>query len=451
MKPEPATDARMSAEVAEQRDLDLIVQRPEGLYCPQGDFYIDPWRPVERAVVTHAHADHARPGHRAYLAAAPAEGVLRARLGADLPLQTVPYGERLPLPGGVTLSLHPAGHVLGSAQVRIAWRGRVWVASGDYKVAPDASCAAFEPQRCEVFVTESTFGLPVYRWRPDAELFAAIAAWWAANAAAGRASLLGCYSFGKAQRILAALDASAGPIVVHGALEPINAAYRAAGVRLAPVRTVAEVEAAEGARAARALYRRALVLAPPAALAGAWARRFGADAQTALASGWMLLRGARRRGGYDRGFALSDHADWPGLLDAVAATGCERVIVTHGSVAVLVRYLREQRGLRAESFATEYGDEALEAPDGATEGATERSTEGATQGATDGAAEGATDGATGGATEGRTEGATEGGTKGGTEGAAARAQSRGAGPAAAPVEAFADGATAGGASRSGER
>jgi putative mRNA 3-end processing factor len=328
---------------------DLIVQRPEGLYCPPGDFYIDPWRPVHRAVITHAHADHARTGHGHYLAAAPSEGVLRSRLGA-IDLQPLAYGEQV-THHGVTLSLHPAGHVLGSAQVRLAHGGQVWVASGDYKVAPDATCDAFEPVPCNVFITESTFGLPIYRWRPDSEIFADINQWWAGNAALGRASVLLCYSFGKAQRILSGVDASIAPIVVHSAVQPLNEAYRAAGVHLPPTQTVSEVNDPLD-------FKRALVLCPPSAAAGPWIKRFG-EASHAFASGWMQLRGARRRGGYDRGFVLSDHADWPGLMRAIGATGAERVIVTHGSVPVMVRYLAEQ-GLQAEAFQTEYGDERLE-------------------------------------------------------------------------------------------
>ncbi|HEY2977122.1 MAG TPA: DNA ligase-associated DEXH box helicase, partial [Burkholderiaceae bacterium] len=183
---------------------DLIVLRPEGLYCPAGDFHIDPWRPVARAVITHAHADHARSGHGAYLATALSEGVLRSRLSADITLQGLAYGEPVTL-NGVRVSLHPAGHVLGSAQVRVEQHGRVWVASGDYfasGVADDvnATCAPFEPVRCHCFITESTFGLPIYRWRAQAAVQREINAWWQANAQAGRASLLLGYSFGKAQR-----------------------------------------------------------------------------------------------------------------------------------------------------------------------------------------------------------------------------------------------------------
>jgi putative mRNA 3-end processing factor len=333
---------------------DLIVATPEGLYCPAGDFHIDPWRPVASAVITHAHADHARPGHGAYLASAPSEGVLRARLGADIALQTLAYGERLQR-RGVRISLHPAGHVLGSAQVRIEHAGQVWVASGDYFASgagdANATCVDFEPVRCDCFITESTFGLPVYRWAPQAETFDEINRWWQANADAGRASLLMGYSFGKAQRLLAGVDASIGPIAVHGAVEPLNAAYRAAGVALPPTLRVTEL--------ARADMQRALVIAPPSVQGSPWLKRLG-EYSDAFASGWMALRGTRRRRGVDRGFVLSDHADWPGLQRAIAATGAERVIVTHGYEAVMVRWLADQ-GLQAGVFATEYGDDALDA------------------------------------------------------------------------------------------
>ena len=330
---------------------DLVVLRPEGLYCPPGDFFVDPWRPVARAVVTHAHADHARRGHGAYLASAPSAGVLRARLG-DISLQTLAYGETVCW-NGVTLSLHPAGHVLGSAQVRIEHAGRVWVASGDYftsGVAGDTNttCDAFEPVRCHCFITESTFGLPIYRWRAQAEVLAEVNAWWRANAAAGRASLLLGYSFGKAQRLIAGVDPSIGRIVVHGAVEPLNRAYRDAGVALPETVTL-------DALRDPADLRQALVVAPPAVLGSAWSRRLGAHGD-AFASGWMQLRGARRRQGVDRGFVLSDHADWPGLQRAITATGAERVIVTHGYEAVMVRWLQQQ-GLQAGSFQTAFGDD----------------------------------------------------------------------------------------------
>src|SRR5689334_16369542 len=313
--------------------MDLVVVRPEGLYCSQGDFYIDPWRPVARAVITHAHSDHARPGHGHYLATPEAEHVMRARLGA-IALQTLPYGERV-VQGGVIVSLHPAGHVLGSAQVRLEQGGEVWVVSGDYKLEAEATCAPFEPVPCHTFVTESTFGLPIYRWRPQGEILADIAAWWQRNAEAQRASVLYCYAFGKAQRILAGLAAmgalDVGVLICHGAIEPLNRAYRASGVALPPTHKVADVGKPD--------LRRALVLAPPSAGGTPWLRRFG-DLSDGFASGWMQLRGARRRRSLDRGFVLSDHADWPGLQQAIAGTGASCVIVTHGQVAVMVRWLQ---------------------------------------------------------------------------------------------------------------
>jgi putative mRNA 3-end processing factor len=328
---------------------ELVVARPEGLYCPPGDFFIDPWRPVARAVITHAHADHARRGHGAYLASASSAGVLRERLG-DITLQPLGYGQTVHV-GGVRVSLHPAGHVLGSAQVRIEHRGQVWVASGDYFVsgAADANgtCAAFEPQRCHCFITESTFGLPIYRWQPQAALFASIDAWWRGNVEAGRASLLMGYSFGKAQRILHGVDRTIGPIFVHGAVEPLNRAYRAAGVDIPETPIATEVSD-------KSLFRQALIVAPPSVQGSTWTRRFG-DYSDAFASGWMQLRGARRRRSVDRGFVLSDHADWPGLQRAIRETGAARIIVTHGYEAVMVRWLSEQ-GLEASAFETEYGD-----------------------------------------------------------------------------------------------
>jgi putative mRNA 3-end processing factor len=347
------------------READLVVWRPEGLYCPAGDFHIDPWRPVPRAVITHAHADHARRGHGAYLATGCSAGVLRARLG-DISLQGLRYGERVHV-GDATVSLHPAGHVLGSAQVRIEHRGRVWVASGDYFVsgAGDANptCDAFEPVRCDCFITESTFGLPIYRWRPQAEVMTEVNDWWRANAEAGRASLLLGYSFGKAQRLLAGLDPSIGPIAVHGAVEAVNAAYRAAGVALPETCRLEALDTQGGPGrqawpgwhgAGSAALRRVLVVAPPAAQGSPWTRRLG-DCSDAFASGWMQLRGARRRHGVDRGFVLSDHADWPGLQRAISATQASRVIVTHGYEAVMVRWLQQQ-GLEAGSVRTAWGE-----------------------------------------------------------------------------------------------
>jgi putative mRNA 3-end processing factor len=322
-----------------------------GLFCQAGGFHVDPWGPVARAVVTHAHGDHLVHGCGHYLTSAPGLGVTQRRLGAAASVEALEYGAMRSI-NGVQVSLHPAGHILGSSQVRLEHRGEVWVVSGDYKVEPDPTCAPFEPVRCHTFVTESTFGLPVYQWPPQSEVFAGIHDWWRANQADGRASMLLGYSLGKAQRLLAGLDPSLGPIVTHGAVEQMTELYRAAGVPLPPTTHAL-------ARAKSDDWRRAIVVAPPGAEGTPWARRFG-DAATALASGWMRVRGARRRRGVDRGFTLSDHVDWPGLLQAIAATGASRVWVTHGFTAPVVRWL-EAHGLEARAIATRYeGDERSE-------------------------------------------------------------------------------------------
>lgn len=359
---------------------DLVTVRPEGLYCPAGDFYIDPWRPVERAVITHGHSDHARRGHAHLLAHTASAPILRQRLGADFRLQTLDYGQPI-VHGGVRLSLHPAGHVLGSAQIRLEHRGRVCVVSGDYKTEPDGTCTPFEPVPCHTFITESTFGLPIYRWLPQSQLMAHILQWWQANAAEGRASVILCYAFGKAQRLLHGLHVALGggpapgPVITHGAIDPLNAAYLAAGVPLLPTQRLSlRAPSRRGAKTSAAhpeatAVGQALVLAPPSVLGSPWLRRFGAEARIAMASGWMQVRGQRRRRGVDQGFVLSDHADWPGLLQAIAATGAEHIRVTHGSVAPLVRWLSEQ-GLDAQALHTEYGAED-EASDPATDPASE--------------------------------------------------------------------------------
>lgn len=339
--------------------MDLIVPRPEGLYCPPGDFYIDPWRPVERAVITHGHSDHARSGSAHYLAAAPGAAVLQQRLGANIRLETLNYAKTIDH-HGVTVSFHPAGHVLGSAQVRLEYRGEVWVASGDYKLEDDGTCAPFEPVLCHTFITESTFGLPIYRWAAQAELLADINAWWQNNAAAARTSVLFCYAFGKAQRILCGLEAGIGPILTHGAVEPLNRIYRDAGVTLPRTQYVRDLTDTSQ-------VCRSLVLAPPSAQGTSWINRFG-DYADGFASGWMQVRGARRRRGVDRGFVMSDHADWPGLLKAIMATHAQRVLVTHGQVHVMVRWLREH-GLDAHALATDYGDEESESGNPTTESA----------------------------------------------------------------------------------
>lgn len=328
---------------------DLVVLRPQGLYCPAGDFFIDPWRPVTRALVTHAHSDHARPGHGAYLCAAPGAALVTARLGR-ISLQGAAYGERIRC-NDAWVSFHPAGHVLGSAQIRMEVDGDVCVVSGDYKLDSDPTCTAFEPVRCRTFVSESTFGLPLYRWPPSDRLMADVNAWWQQNVERGRTSLLLCYALGKAQRLLAGLDPAIGPILVHGSIAALNEIYRAQGIALPPTRLATEV-------ADKADLARAIVLAPPSAAGSPWGRRF-VDPSLAFASGWMQVRGARRQRRVERGFPLSDHADWPGLLTAIAATGAERVLITHGRGDALVRYLND-RSIEAQALNLDYGDEDAE-------------------------------------------------------------------------------------------
>ncbi len=331
---------------------DLLTFTDRGIYCAEGDFYIDPWRPVDRALVTHGHADHAHDGMRRYLATDIAAPVMRHRLG-DIALDTIRYGERRQI-GGVTVSYHPAGHVPGSAQIRIERKGEVWVASGDYKTIDDGLSTPFEPVRCDAFITESTFGLPVFKWTPQAELARELNAWWAANAAEGRFSLIGAYALGKAQRILSLADSSIGPILTHGAVENTNEVLRAQGIKLPDtIRVTPETDLKAHAGA--------LVVATPSGLGGPWARRFG-QASTAFASGWMALRGVRRRRAADRGFIMSDHADWPGLNAAIRETGASRIFVTHGYTSVFRRWL-ETEGYDAAVVSTEYSGEGFEAED----------------------------------------------------------------------------------------
>ncbi|MCZ4367477.1 ligase-associated DNA damage response exonuclease [Sulfitobacter dubius] len=317
-----------------------------GIYCPAGDFYIDPWRPVDRALITHGHADHARDGMGSYLATHAALPVMRHRLG-EIAIEGIAYGETRQI-GGAMVSFHPAGHVPGSAQIRVEVGGEVWVASGDYKVIDDDMSEPFEPVQCHHFITESTFGLPVFRWAPQAEVAAQINDWWAGCKAAGKTAFLGAYSLGKAQRLLSMLDPAIGPILTHTAVENTNEVLRAQGIILPETTLVTpELNPKE--------HPGALVLAPPSALGSQWARRFGAQ-ESAFASGWMALRGVRRRRAGDRGFVISDHADWHGLLWAIRETGAENIYVTHGYTDIFTRYLNDQ-GWKAEVVPTQFDSE----------------------------------------------------------------------------------------------
>lgn len=326
---------------------DLVVLRREGLYCPHGDFHIDPWLPVPRAVITHGHGDHARREMGEYHLAAPGLPILQWRLGEQA-YQPHRYGEPFTL-GDARVSLHPAGHVLGSAQVRIEVDGRVWVASGDYKRQPDPTCLPLEVVPCEVFITEATFGLPIYRWPDTTEVAREIVEWREHCARRGQAAVLFCYALGKAQRLLAELAAVTDrPAWLHGAVAAGVQVYRDCGVAMLETRQVNE-------EARGADFAGELVLAPPSAAGSPWMRRFR-SAQTGFASGWMRIRGNRRRRNYDRGFVVSDHADWPDLLRTIRQTGARRVIATHGNTDAIVRSLNDER-IAAEAFPTDFGGE----------------------------------------------------------------------------------------------
>jgi putative mRNA 3-end processing factor len=348
----------------------LLEADSRGLCCAAGGFHIDPWRPVPVAVITHAHADHARPGSALYYCAADGADVLRKRIGEDAAIEAIPRGQRFTL-GGVTLSFHPAGHILGSSQVLVEGDQR-WVITGDYKRQHDPTCAPFQPVKCDVLITEATFALPIYRWRQPREVIQQIIDWWKENAAHDRAGILFTYALGKAQRILAelALAAETDPflraedgkprtVYAHGAVMPLDHAYRAAGIRMMPLERV--TEAADAAAKQDKLKRRfagQLILAPPSAAGSSFMRRFGAGPQfeTAFASGWMQVRGIRRRRGHDRGFILSDHADWQDLLRTVEESGANKILATHGYSEVLARHLRD-RGLDAATLPAPYRTE----------------------------------------------------------------------------------------------
>lgn len=318
----------------------------KGIYCPAGDFYIDPWRPVDRALITHGHADHARPGHTRYLATATAAPVLRHRLGA-IALETTQYGVQQRI-GDATVSFHPAGHVPGSAQIRVEVAGQVWVASGDYKTADDGLSEPFEPVACHAFITESTFGLPVFRWQPQSDVAVQLNQWWRECQANGVTPVLGAYALGKAQRLLTMLNPELGPILTHGAVEVTTQVLRDQGFAL-PDTTLITPDTKPTD------HPGALVLATPAAMGSTWIQRFG-PISTGFASGWMQMRGVRRRRSADRGFVISDHADWQGLNDAITATGAESIYVTHGYTDIFTRWLNHQ-GFDAHVVPTEFEGE----------------------------------------------------------------------------------------------
>lgn len=320
--------------------------RKEGIYCIPGQFYIDPWLPVDMAIITHAHADHARVGMKNYLCHPLTEPILKLRLGADIRVQTIPYGQAIQI-NGVRVSLHPAGHIIGSAQVRMEYKGKVAVVSGDYKIQDDGLSTPFEPITCHEFISESTFGIPIYNWQTVEQINQELVKWVQANQQQNISSILLGYSLGKAQRIMNAVK-DQGEIYVHYAIDKINQAYLAAGLHLPDYKTL------DFANRLKDLSKAIIIV--PASLFGSKLLKSIPQAYTAICSGWMQVRGARRWRSADAGFALSDHADWQGLLTAVRESKAEKVYVTHGFKSAFARYLNEI-GTEAHEITTAFGVE----------------------------------------------------------------------------------------------
>jgi len=328
----------------------LLTFTSSSIYCPSADIHIDPWKKVDRAIITHAHSDHARWGCKHYLAHKNSETILRLRLGEDISLQTVEYDEPFYI-NGTKFSLHPAGHIIGSAQIRVERDDEVWVASGDYKLQDDGFSQPFESVKCHAFITESTFGLPIYKWQPQHEVFDEIKEWIARNRIQGKASVLMGYSLGKMQRIIHNLMPFEYPVYAHGAVFNINEKLRAAGFNLPYIPLVS-------AETDKKMFKGALVLAPGSAKGSPWLKRFE-PYSTGNCSGWMATRGAKNRSAVDRGFALSDHADWNELNLAVSETGAEQVFVTHGYTDIFAQWLND-KGTRSAEVKTMYGDDENE-------------------------------------------------------------------------------------------
>jgi len=321
----------------------LVQFTDKGFYVPPADVYIDPWRGVKKAIVTHAHSDHARRGSEQYICTPLTEPVLKYRLQTTA-TTSYAYGESFTI-NGVQFSFHPAGHIVGSAQVRIEHKGEIWVISGDYKTQHDGFIEGFEPIRCHHFVTECTFGLPVFRWEAPSDLKNQLNTWWAENKINGTASVLLGYSLGKAQRLLKMLDPSIGKIYTHGAVENINEVLCSSGYDLPKTHyidnTITKKE-----------FIGNIIIAPPSAIGSPWIKRIGPH-KSASGSGWMQMRGTRRRRGTDTGFVISDHADWDGLLSAIKETQAEHVYVTHGYTDIFNKYLNEI-GIQSAIVKTEY-------------------------------------------------------------------------------------------------
>lgn len=317
-----------------------------GLYCKQGDFYIDPWKPVKTALITHGHSDHMRWGMAHYICHHHTVPILRLRLGAENSVQGINYEEEFEI-NGVTISFHPAGHIIGSAQIRLAFQGEVWVFTGDYKLEPDGVSQPYSLVKCDHFITESTFGLPIYNFPASQTIYEDMNGWWQSNAEEGLNTVLLGYALGKAQNILAHADQEIGDIFLHGAVDNVNNALAEMGYNFAGTRITADTR--------RDTIRGALIVAPPSAMDTPWLRTLK-PYRIAMCSGWMQLRGARRRRAVDRGFALSDHCDWRQLNQAIQQTEAKQVYVTHGYEHNFSKWVRDEYDIEASIFKTLYND-----------------------------------------------------------------------------------------------
>lgn len=324
----------------------LLKFTPKGIYCIPGKFYIDPWRPVDLAVITHGHADHARSGMKKYLCHHFTKPILHSRIGKEIECQSVEYGEILNI-NGVKVSLHPAGHIIGSAQIRMEYKGYVSVVSGDYKIQDDGISTPFESVKCNEFVSESTFGLPVYNWLSVAAQEQQMRNWVQQNKANGKTSVFIGYSLGKSQRIMKALE-GLDELNVHYSIAKLNEAYESVGVQLPDYKTI-------DLREDKKHLDGKIVILPPALIDNPAMKKIP-NLAYAICSGWMQIRGARRWRSADAGFAISDHADWQGLISAIKATKAEKVHITHGQTAVFSKYLNEI-GISADEVKTEYGND----------------------------------------------------------------------------------------------
>ncbi len=320
----------------------------KGIYCAAAKVYLDPWKPVQKAIISHGHADHSRWGHKQYITHHRNVPIISHRLG-DIQVTGKEWGETFSI-NNVKFSLHPAGHIIGSSQIRVEHKGEVWVFTGDYKTENDGISTPYESVKCHTFITECTFGLPAFSWTPQKEVLNNINQWWSENKAEGKTSVLFGYSLGKAQRLLKYLDTDIGKIYTHGAIEKMTEVLR-------PLVNFPETTLITRDTKKTELLGN-IVLAPPSTHGSTWIRKM-VPYVTASASGWMAFRGARRRRAIDKGFVLSDHCDWEGLLKSIEATGAEKVICTHGYTDIFSRYLREQ-GYDARTESTQYGEEENE-------------------------------------------------------------------------------------------